>query len=275
MRRLAITCFILFILGAAAEAAAQCVPPGGDGIGRIWCIDFGTGAAKRDGQIIVNWTAERQGGGQQRFNMDIDVRNGDTADAKATRLLNNLRGATHSRNVNSCRNGNTVCMQLKRTNPLGLSNVTEGTIAEVRTGEGAVRIYDPPSSLMTGVLILGGYPESEDGLVTLQIGYDNPVVSVSTYGRPLEEILLDLAAHFNQAYADAGSPYKAMAIRPQDAASPGGIEIPFIPCDQGGISGGSTDTGLTYEVGLLETGVQRALQGRATVKPIPETLPEN
>lgn len=238
MRNLTNLFMLLACLLFADSTKAQCTPT--DGAGRTWCIEF-IGTATSDGQIIFKWTARRNDGAEQKFDMDVDVRKGDTAVEKATRLETKLR-TRYGTSLGVCRNGSTVCFRLKPNNAFQLAEVTAGEVTENETGEEGVRVYDPPSLIMMGIFDLKGSSVIDNGHASLQIGYEWPVVQVSTKGKTADEIETELVEAFNKAYKNT----KLKAEKKEKH-----IEIPFIRCDEGGIMGGATDYGLCFHVGLI------------------------
>lgn len=256
MKNLVLLFTTIGLLFSSNSLFAQCQPTEGEG--RTWCIEF-NGTATSDGRIVFRWTARRTGGGSQNFDMDVNVRTGDTAEEKAERFETTLT-TSYSSSLGICRNGNTVCFRLKPGNSFGLAEVTAGEVTEARTGEEATRVYDPPATQMLGIFDIEGAASAENAEAVLQVGFEGPVARVSTAEKDANQIETELVEAFNELYAN--TPYQAEKKEKH-------IELPFVPCDQGGVKGGTTDKEKTYLVALNPMGfVHTPLEDRSSGMPL-------
>lgn len=128
------------------------------------------------------------------------------------------------------------------------------------TGEGITGVEDDPPARRTGkmpsgigFLVLSGEGARRGGTVGLQLGHDQLLVEVASFGRSAAEIVRELIAAFNEAYAPLG--FRAVPKLPRInlflRESPG-LSIAGVPCPLG-IRAGARDAGFTTEMGYVLT----------------------
>ncbi len=234
--------FFIFAYSVYSQVAlaGTCTPPGG--IGRTWCVDFGTKTAHCTDSgncwVKLKFTGVLENGHTLHHNFAVTVHDGWTPQMKADSLFANIPGNV----VEKCHDGATVCFRLKPDNPFEYVDISEGAVGEQNTGEDDVSVYDPPSYPVTAIFQIRGTGSMQGGVARLGLLPEfGATAEVPTYGLSDQAIAAQLAQQFNSIYSQEG-----LVATAQGRC----VVIEGSECEKG-LHGGASDNSLLWTLELV------------------------
>ncbi len=215
------------------------------------------GSAKVNGTIVLCVRRKIDGPGGTLLERDncvkVPVTAGTTANDKTQAIVDAIRGDEEFNalyDITFDPPDDDFKIELRNPGPNG-RYISGKTLNAGMTGEDLEFIKDDPPplpTLRTGYFSLTGTGTVPGGIAQMRVGLANPLVSVSTFGKPASQVMTELTSAFNSAYSSLGF----VALPPTEGDTEfAGIVIDDIPCPLG-MGAGTTDTGLMSEVGLAD-----------------------
>ena len=229
-----------------------------------WEVDFDW-SADRSGQITVGFIFEVQTAAgpfpSGVLSVPVLVTRGMTPEQKAAEVVRRLRADLSDLLDITYDGGDDFKVQVKANPRPPYQNfraITDFRKNDGNTGEGVTGVRDDPGRRipkMTAYFGLVGRGERAKGIAQLQLGTEQPLVSVRTGDKTATAVINALIRAFNRAYREFGFTAKpAKRGGRSTRRDSAGLTISGVPCPLG-LRAGTRDPGFGVEIGFGTTRV--------------------